>query len=140
MQGRAVSISGAVPPVTIALTDAQVARIALNAAGGARSAGSLSGLGGVDELRQAMLPLLDEQSYSHSTFRAVIVLAAFSGDGSEREVTDVAREIGLAEGTTHRYARTWTALGVLEHNADSRRYRRHQAGRTGRDTSTSVQQ
>jgi hypothetical protein len=121
------------------LTDAQVAQIALDAAGGARLAGSLSGLGGVDELRQVMLPLVDDKSYSHSTFRAVIVLAAFPADGSERELTDVAREIGLAPSTTHRYARTLTALGLLEQNADSRKYRRHQAGRTGRDTSTSVE-
>jgi hypothetical protein len=123
--------------VTITLTDAQVARIALGAAGGARLAGSLSGLGGVDELRQAMLPLVDDQTYSHSTFRAVIVLAAFPADGSERELTDVAREIGLSPSTTHRYARTWTALGLLEQNADSRRYRRPTAA--PQDTSTSVE-
>ena len=135
-----MSPPGAGQRLTITLTDAQVAQIALNAAGGARLAGPLSGLGSVDELRQAMLPLVDDQTYSHSTFRAAIVLAAFPADGSEREVTDVAREIGLAASTTHRYARTWTALGLLEQNADSRRYRRHQAGRTGQDTSSRVQQ
>lgn len=135
-----MSSPGAGQRVTITLTDAQVAQIALDAAGGAQLAGSLSGLGGVDELRQAMLPLVDDQSYSHSTFRAVIVLAAFPADGSEREVTDVAREIGLAPSTTHRYARTWTALGLLEQNADSRRYCRPTTGATGQDTSTSVQQ
>jgi hypothetical protein len=119
-----VSTPGTDQRVTITLTDAQVAQIALDAAGGARLAGSLSGLGSVDELRQAMLPLVDDQTYSHSTFRAAIVLAAFPADGSDRELTDVAREIGLSPATTHRYARTWTALGLLEQNADSRRYRR----------------
>jgi hypothetical protein len=134
-----VNAPGAGQRVTITLTDAQVARIALDTAGGARLAGPLSGLGSVDELRQAMLPLVDDQTYSHSTFRAAIVLAAFPDDGSERELTDVAREIGLSPSTTHRYARTWTALGLLEQNVDSRRYRRPPASRTGQDTSTSVQ-
>jgi IclR helix-turn-helix domain len=131
-----VSTTGAGRRVTITLTDAQIAQVALDSAGGARLVGSLSGLGSVDELRRAMLPFVDDQTYSHSTFRAAIVLAAFPADGSDRELTDVAREIGLAPSTTHRYARTWCALGLLEQNADSRRYRRPPARGTGQDPST----
>jgi hypothetical protein len=110
--------------VTITLTDAQVARVVRAASGGAQLAGSLSGIGSLDELRRAMLPLLDDQTYSHSTFRAAIVFAAFPADGSERELTDIARTIGLPPSTTYRYAHTWTALGLLERHPDSRRYRR----------------
>lgn len=110
--------------VTITLTDAQVARVVRAASGGAELAGSLSGVGSLDELRQAMLPLLDDQAYSHSTFRAAIVFAAFPADGSECELTDIARTIGLSPSTTYRYARTWAAIGLLEQHPDSRRYRR----------------
>jgi hypothetical protein len=119
--------------VRIALTDAQIARVVLEASGGAQLAGSMSGIGSLEELRRAMLPLLDDLSYSHATFRAAIVLAAFPADGSERELTDVARAIGLSPGTTHRYARTWTALGMLEQNSDSRRYRRAYTQRGSRE-------
>jgi IclR-like helix-turn-helix domain-containing protein len=119
-----MSDEGAERRVKITLTDAQVAKVVLVAAGGTQLAESLSGMGSLDELRQAMLPLLDDHAYSHSTFRAAIVLAAFPDDGSDREVTDVARTLGLSPSTTHRYARTWTALGLLEQDAGSRRYRR----------------
>jgi IclR-like helix-turn-helix domain-containing protein len=119
---------GARRRVSITLTDAQVARVVLEASGGTQLAGSLFELGSLEEMRQAVLPLLDDQTYSHSTFRAAMVLLAYPADGSERELTDAAKMIGLSPSTMHRYTRTWAALGVLEQNPDSRRYRRTQAG------------
>jgi DNA-binding IscR family transcriptional regulator len=110
--------------VTITLTNAQIARVVRAASGGAQLAGSLSGIGSLNALRHAMLPLLDDRAYSHSTFRAVIVFAAFPEDGSERELTDIARTIGLSPSTTYRYARTLAAVGLLEQHPDSRQYRR----------------
>jgi hypothetical protein len=106
----------------IALTDAQVAEVVREASGGPRLAGLLAAAGDLEELQRTMLPLLDDPRHSHSALRAVLVLAAFSVDGSEREVTEVARALGLSPSTTYRYLRTWVALGLLEQNPRSRRY------------------
>ena len=110
--------------IVLALSDAQVSQVVLQASGDTTLAGPLSEIQDVDELRRIMVPLIDDLTYSRSTFRAVFVLAAFPPDGSERELTAVARALGLSPSTTHRYVRTWTALGLLEQNPDSRRYRR----------------
>jgi DNA-binding IclR family transcriptional regulator len=53
-----------------------------------------------------------------------LVINALPLDGSEREVTDVATELGLSASTTHRYLHTWMAVGLVERNPRSRRYRR----------------
>ncbi len=75
-------------------------------------------------LRSLLTPLLENNSYSQSVLRALIVLASFPADGTERELTAVAREVGLTPGTAHRYLSTWTAAGLLERDPVSRRYRR----------------
>jgi IclR helix-turn-helix domain len=115
--------------ITITLTDAQIARVVLAASGGVQLAGTLSGvlsgIGSLDELGELMLPMLDDQTYSRATFRAAMVLAAFPADGSEIELNEIARTIGLSPSTTHRYARTWMVLGLLEQHPDTRRYRRN---------------
>jgi DNA-binding MarR family transcriptional regulator len=81
--------------VTIALTEAQVARVLREASGEA-------------------------------------VLAAFPADGTERELSSVANQLSLSPSTTHRYLRTWTAVGLLERDPNSRRYRRSVLGGTAR--------
>jgi hypothetical protein len=122
--------------ITITLTDAQIARVVLAASGGVQLVGTLSGvlsgIGSLDELAQVMLPMIDDQTYSRSTFRAAMVLAAFPADGSEVELNEIARTLGLSPSTTHRYTRTWTVLGLLEQHPDTRRYRRSLAGNESR--------
>jgi hypothetical protein len=108
----------------IALTDAQVAKVVRDASGGPRLAGLLAAAGDLEELRRTTAPLLADPRQSLSALRAVLVLAAFSVDGSEREVTKVAKVLSLSPSTTHRYLRTWVALGLLEQDPSSRRYRR----------------
>jgi AraC-like DNA-binding protein len=110
--------------VTITLTDWQVARIVREAAGESELASLPSGLDGLPGLRGALLPLLDDATYSRSTLRALLVLGAFPADGGELELTDVARQLGLSPSTTHRYIGTWMAVGLLEQHPRSRRYRR----------------
>ena len=108
--------------VAITLSPAQVAQVIRQASGGV--ADVLAGSDHVRELASSMLPLLDDNTYSRTTIRAVLTLAAFPTDGSEREITDVAREVGQSPSTTHRYVRTWVAIGELEQEPYSRRYRR----------------
>ena len=111
--------------VSVTLSPAQVAEVVRQASDGAgRTAAMLAGLGDARELKAAMSPLLGDATYSQSTLRAAQTLAAFPIDGSERALTDVARELGLSPPTTHRYVITWEALGLLERDPRSRRYSR----------------
>jgi hypothetical protein len=121
--------------VTIALTEAQVAEVLREASGGMGLARLMAGIGDLEELRGVVLPLLDDVKCSRSTFRALMVLVAFPADGSEHDLTEVARRLELSPSTTHRYVSTWMAVGLLEQDPRSRRYRRAgerhvKAGRT----------
>ncbi|MGO9322747.1 MAG: helix-turn-helix domain-containing protein [Solirubrobacteraceae bacterium] len=118
--------------VRITLTDEQVRQVVGDASGGARMTRLLPELSDLDELRRIVLPRLDDERCSRSTFRALLVLAAFPADGSEREMSDVARTLDLSPSMTHRYIGTWMAVGLLEQDPRSRRYRRALASGTSR--------
>jgi DNA-binding MarR family transcriptional regulator len=110
--------------VTIKLTDRQVSQVVREASGGTGLARMMSTVDDLDDLRGMVQPLLDDPKCSRSTFRALMVLVAFPPDGRELELTDVADELGLSPSTTHRYVSTWLAVGLLEQDPRSRRYRR----------------
>ena len=111
--------------VAITLSAAQVAEVVRQAGDGVGGvAATLAGLSDVRELEAVIGLLLGDVTYSRSTLRAVLTLAAFPIDGSDRELTDVARGLGLSPSTTHRYVSTWEALGLLERDPRSRRYSR----------------
>jgi DNA-binding MarR family transcriptional regulator len=110
--------------VTISLTEAQVAEVLSEASGGFGLEQAMTGMGDLDELRSVVVPLLDDVKCSRSTFRALLVLVAFPADGSEHDLTDIARRLQLSPSTTHRYISTWMAVGLLEQDPRSRRYRR----------------
>lgn len=65
-----------------------------------------------------------EQAYSRTTLRALLVLAAIPAAGEGRGVLELAEQLGLKTTSTHRYLRTWVAVGVLEQVAGWRLYRR----------------
>lgn len=111
------------PHVTITLYPAQVDQVMRVASGGTGLSELLSGISEPDALRRSLLPLLDNERFSRSTCRALLVLLAFSS-GEPREVTDVSKELGLSASTTHRYVRTWVALGLLQQDPASRHYSR----------------
>jgi DNA-binding MarR family transcriptional regulator len=120
--------------VTIALTNAQVAQIVRESPAESARASvlltqtgvstQLTDLGDFDELRRRFQPLLNDETLSRSTLRALLVLAVIPANGPERELTEIARDVGLPLSTTHRYVATWRALGLLERQPRSRRYRR----------------
>ncbi len=113
--------------VTIMLNSAQVASVLREAFGGESLVAALAGVSSGEWLDGLLLSLLDDDSLSHSTVRALLVLSAFPTDGAERKLTGVAKQLGMSASTTHRYVHTWVAVGVLE-QSDSRRYRRVSAG------------
>jgi len=110
--------------VTVRLTSTQIAQVVRQASNTPGLVTLLSGVNDLRALRQAIQPLLNDAKCSHSTLRALLVLVAFPSDGSERELGDIASALDMTPSTAHRYVRTWWALGLLEQNARSRRYRR----------------
>ncbi len=110
--------------VLIALTEGQVAQVVRAASGQQHPASSLPELGELDIVSGVVLPLLADASYSRSVLRALLVLNALPPDGSARELTDIARDVDLSPGTTHRYMQTWMAVGLVEQHPRSRQYRR----------------
>ncbi len=115
--------------VSIALTDAQVEQVLREAAHRPQLA-SLLEVSQLDALSRVALPLLEDANYSRSALRALLVLNALPPDGSERELTDLARQLAISPSTTHRYMHTWMALGLVEQDPRSRRYRRTPASHT----------
>jgi len=110
--------------VLIALTDGQVQQVLRAASGRALPASLLPEIGEVGVFSSVVLALLQDESCSRSVLRALLVLDSLPPDGSERELTAIARELGISPSTTHRYMRTWMALGLVERHPRSRRYRR----------------
>jgi hypothetical protein len=62
------------------------------------------------------------KNISRSVISSLLVLIAFA-EGGEHKVTDLASELGMTTTTTMRYLKTWTAVGVLEQEQRTRRYR-----------------
>ncbi len=125
--------------VLIALTAAQVEQVLREASGRPHPGSVLPEIGEVDVLSSAAWALLQDKACSRSALRALLVLNALPPDGSWRELTAIARELGISPSTTHRYMHTWLALGLVQRHPRSRRYRRMRvedgaaegAGRTG---------
>jgi DNA-binding MarR family transcriptional regulator len=107
--------------VSIELSKAQINRVVREAA---QDPSLLDSLRGVDQLDlKAFAMRLDDVRFSRSLLRGLMVLAAFPADGSDRAVTDVAKQLGMGVSTTHRYAATFVEVGLLERDPVSRRYR-----------------
>jgi DNA-binding MarR family transcriptional regulator len=106
--------------ITITLSKTQVKQVMR----GATDEDALARLGGIGALKLASYrERLDDDRFSRSLLRGLMVLAAFPSDGSSRRVTDVAKQLGLGASTTHRYAITLVELGLLERDPASRHYR-----------------
>lgn len=110
--------------VTIALTNAQIRRVTRAAGNGDGGLAAL--LAQPTQLRAAAHAIETSTALggiSRSTLRAVLVLCAFPTDGSYRTLAEVAQLVGLSPSTAHRYVTSWVAVGVLEQEAVTRRYR-----------------
>jgi DNA-binding MarR family transcriptional regulator len=107
--------------ITITLSKTQVKQVMRGATDG-DALGRL--LGGIGALKLASYrKQLDDDRFSRSLLRGLMVLASFPSDGGSRRVTDVAKQLGLGASTTHRYAITLVELGLLERDPASRHYR-----------------
>jgi IclR helix-turn-helix domain len=109
--------------LTLTLNDAQVKQVMHEASADGGPPTLLSAINKLERWRRDAPALMQDARYSRSLCRALLVLAAVWSDGGQRKVTELAKELGLAVGTTRSYLNTWVALGELEQDPDSRRYR-----------------
>jgi DNA-binding MarR family transcriptional regulator len=108
--------------VTIELTRTQVDQVVRRSSGGSGVSSVLSGLADRG-LASNYRALSASPRLSRSLLLGLLVFACFPTDGDALAVTDVAQRLGLSPSTTHRYMTTLLAVGLLEQDARSRRYR-----------------
>jgi DNA-binding MarR family transcriptional regulator len=109
--------------VTIKLTRAQVDRVVRQASQGTDVAGRLRPLSSAGAHGSAYRQLAESPRLSRSLLLGLLVLGSFPEDGSATAVTDVAERLQMSPSTTHRYLSTLLAVGLLEQDPRSRRYR-----------------
>jgi IclR family transcriptional regulator, pca regulon regulatory protein len=64
-----------------------------------------------------------EPGFSQSLERGLAILASFSSERPLLGVSELGRAVGLSRSTTHRYVATLVALGYLQQDSVSRKYR-----------------
>lgn len=109
--------------VPVELTRAQVEQV-VRAASGPGSMSIL--LSRLPEKREALGALHAEQDrrLSSSLLSGLMMLAHLPADGSYLGNSDVADLLKMNESTTHRYITTLAAVGLVEQDPRTRRYRR----------------
>ncbi len=75
------------------------------------------------ERRRPSTSLARQSGLSQSLERGLAILSAFSSARPLLGVSDLAREVGLSRSSAHRYIATLAALGYLEQDRATRRYR-----------------
>jgi len=109
--------------VMIELSPAQVDRVIRSAADGGSIAILLSGLTDVREVLAREPRQLEDSRLSRSLLAGLLMLASFPTDGSYLGNAEIARMLDMNPSTTHRYVSTLVAVGLLERDPSTRRYR-----------------
>lgn len=109
--------------IVIELSSAQVDRVVRGAADGGNISVLLSGLKDVREVLAREPRQLEDSRLSRSLLAGLLMLASFPGDGSYLGNAEIARMLDMNPSTTHRYVSTLVAVGLLERDPSTRRYR-----------------
>lgn len=115
--------AAATVPIKIELTRPQVDRIVRESSNGTGVSSLLRGLAGEGTLASRYEALAESPRLSRSLLLGLLVLASFPADGGSLAVSDVAGQLGMSPSTTHRYMTTLLAVGLLDQDARTRRYR-----------------
>jgi IclR helix-turn-helix domain len=116
--------------VSIELSTAQVDRVLRAAGAGGTTSALLSAL---NDPTSTLAPAshgsthpqgLEDRRLSRSLLSGLLVLSCFPGDGGYLGIAELARMLGMNNSTAHRYVSTLLAVGLLERDAATRRYRR----------------
>lgn len=109
--------------ITIELTRPQIDRVMREASDGESVVEMLRGLADRDTLASKYATLSESPRLSRSLLLGLLVLASFPTSGSALAVSDIAGRLGMSPSTTHRYMTTLLAVGLLEQDPRTRRYR-----------------
>jgi hypothetical protein len=109
--------------IVIELSSAQVDRVVRGAADGGNISVLLSGLKDVREVLAREPAQLEDSRLSRSLLAGLLMLASFPTDGSYLGNAEIARMLDMNPSTTHRYVSTLVAVGLLERDPSTRRYR-----------------
>jgi DNA-binding MarR family transcriptional regulator len=109
--------------ISIELTGAQVDQVVREAADEDGVSGLLRGLDDQGALAAKYRTLSESPRLSRSLLLGLLVLACFPADGGSLAVSDIAERLGMSPSTTHRYMTTLLAVGLLEQEPRTRRYR-----------------
>jgi hypothetical protein len=66
---------------------------------------------------------MDDRRLSRSLLSGLLVLSCFPPDGGYLGIAELARMLDMNTSTTHRYVTTLLAVGLLERNSSTRKYR-----------------
>ena len=114
--------------ISIELTRTQVNQIVRGASEEDSVSSLLRGLNDLGAMASKFRALSESPRLSRSLLLGLLVLACFPADGDALAVTDVAARLRMSPSTTHRYMTTLLAVGLLEQDARTRRYRVPVAG------------
>lgn len=109
--------------LSIQLSRAQVDAVVRAAAEGDRVTVLLSGRRDLNEIRTAGFEQLTDRRLSRSLLAGLLMLLSFPADGGYMGNAELARMLGMNASTTHRYLSTLVAVGLLERDPETRRYR-----------------
>ncbi len=118
-----MSESSAKTPVLIELSESQVDRVVRSALGTGNMSVLLSGPSDLSDLAEAALERMDDVRFSRSLLFGLLLLAAFPADGSYLGSVEAARMLEMSPSTVHRYLTTLVAVGLLERDPSTRKYR-----------------
>lgn len=115
--------------VSIELSKAQVDQIVRAAGQGGTMSVLLSALKdpnwtlALDSDEWAYPAQMEDRRLSRSLLSGLLVLSCFPADGGYLGIAELARMLGMNTSTTHRYVTTLLAVGLLERDPATRRYR-----------------
>jgi hypothetical protein len=115
--------------ISIELSKAQVDQVVRAAGEGGTMSVLLSALKAPDwtlavDSREWSYPeQLDDRRLSRSLLSGLLVLSCFPADGGSLGIAELARTLDMNTSTTHRYVTTLLAVGLLERDPGTRKYR-----------------
>jgi len=126
---RGARANAAREKISIELSKAQVDQVIRAAGEGGTMSVLLSALKdpdwtlSVDSREWSYPEQLDDRRQSRSLLSGLLVLSCFPADGSSLGIAELARTLDMNTSTTHRYVTTLLAVGLLERDPATRRYR-----------------
>jgi hypothetical protein len=115
--------------VTIELSKAQVDKVIRAAGQGGTMSVLLTALKdpnwtlGLDAEDWVQPAQMEDRRLSRSLLSGLLVLSCFPPDGEYLGIAELARMLAMNTSTTHRYVTTLLAVGLLDRDSTTRRYR-----------------